>query len=147
AVITALLVLVADEDGDRRAGRPPLEDTREEFGLVALLALGHDRALPWPAAVEVHPEVVYRQREPRWATVDDDEIAWTVALTGGRDTEGLSEAIAGHAARSPLDAMGDASNEEGAHLVDVLRRLPRAAHRLDDVGERVQLLADEAEHE
>ena len=63
----------------------------------------------------------------------------------------------GHQARSaPSSRRGvlergappeDVAHEEGAERLDVLRRLCRAAHRLDEVGQRVQLTAHEADHE
>src|SRR5512132_4640233 len=46
--------------------------------------------------------------------------------------------------RAPV---GHVPDEEGPHLGDELRRLPRLAHRLHEVAERVQILADEADDE
>src|SRR4051812_30086941 len=38
-------------------------------------------------------------------------------------------------------------DEERAHLLDELARLARLAHRLDEMRERVEILAHEADHE
>ena len=49
--------------------------------------------------------------------------------------------------RAASGAFEDVPDEEGPHLGDELARLAGLAHRLDEVGERVQGRADEADDE
>ena len=95
-VVAAALVLVADEDGEARAGGAPLEQSGKDFRLIRLVALRDDFALAGPAAVEVDHQIVDRQLDAGRHAVDDDDISRPVALPGRRDAKGLSERIARH---------------------------------------------------
>src|SRR5262249_34919937 len=70
-VVLRALVLVRDLDRDRRPGRPPLVDAREDARGVLLLALRREERLAGAAAREVVREVGLGEREARRATVHD----------------------------------------------------------------------------
>ena len=97
-VVTALLILIPDEDRDAGARRLALEHARQDFRQVRLLALRHEVALPWAAPAEIDGEVLHRERDTRRAAVDDHDVAGAVRFPSRGDAKGLTEAISRHLA-------------------------------------------------
>ena len=79
---------------DGSAKRVAFEHAAQDLDLVALVALGHQPALPGPAAIEVGLDALRVEREAWWAAVDDDADAASVGLAEGMDAEGVSPAAA-----------------------------------------------------
>src|SRR3546814_6169480 len=97
AIILRALVDILDHQADRRAGRLALEDARQDAHLIGLLPLRRVARLAGTALVEKGLDVGLRQRQPRWATVDDRAERRPVAFTPGRESKDASEAVETHA--------------------------------------------------
>ncbi len=95
-VVARALILVLDEQADRRAGRAPLEHARQDANLVGLLALtGMARGAGAPP-FQLRLDVLLRQLQPRRTAVDDAAERRAVAFAEARDSEQLAEGVTGH---------------------------------------------------
>jgi hypothetical protein len=88
-------VLVADHHRDRRADRLPLEQPRDDLGLVGLLARRGEPALPRTPAIQVPLDLGHVDREPRRAAVHHHPHGPAVGLAEGGDAKQRAEG-AGH---------------------------------------------------
>ena len=70
AVVAAALILIADQQRDRRTGGPPLEYARQYFDGVRLLALGHVARGSGFAQVEITLDIGRLKRHSGRAAVD-----------------------------------------------------------------------------
>src|SRR5690606_13631953 len=91
-IVLRALVLVADHEADRRAGRPPLEDAGEDLDAIGLAALGRELRLARPAPVEPDLDLLGRQRQERGHAIHHDADRRAVALAPGGEAEQGSEA-------------------------------------------------------
>src|SRR3546814_7504747 len=91
------MVDILAHQADRRAGRLALEHARQDAHLIGLLPLRRVARLAGTALVEKGLDVGLRQRQPRWATVDDRAERRPVAFTPGRESKDASEAVETHA--------------------------------------------------
>ena len=96
-VVLGLLVGVADQQADRRAGGLALEHPGKNLHLVGFLALGGVPAGAGLAPVEVALQVPGGQFQPRGAPIDDGDQRRAVAFACGGDGEELAVGVAGHA--------------------------------------------------
>src|SRR5690606_20573411 len=62
-VIARALILVLDQEADRRAGRPALEHAGQDPHAIRLAALRDETRLPRPAPVEILLDILLRQRQ------------------------------------------------------------------------------------
>src|SRR5690606_2022490 len=104
-VIAALLILVAYQDGDARAGGAALEHACEDLRSVGLVTLRHDLALARSTPIEVDLQRLHRKGDPRRATIDDHDVSGSVRLAGGGDAKGLTEAVSCHGSGSSKGAI------------------------------------------
>ena len=58
----AVVVLVANDDCDRRAGRVALEDSGQNLGLVGFVALGDESRLAGTATIQVELDLAQVDR-------------------------------------------------------------------------------------
>ena len=79
-VVLRLLALVGDEHRDRHAGGQAFEDAGNELGSVGFLASRRYLALSGPPTSELGDEIVFRERNPWGAAVDDDAERRAVRL-------------------------------------------------------------------
>ncbi len=121
AVILRPLVLVADQHGDRGAGRHPLEHAGQNLDLIFLAALCDKTALPRLAAIKIGLQVRFGQRHTRRHPIDDAADAGAVAFTKAGEGKEGSEAVVAHVrrpiyrARRPLSfRQRDSRNRRGA---------------------------------
>ena len=80
-------VLVAQEERDRGAQGPTLEETAQDLHTVGLFAATRQPALSRSAPVEVALHIGGLEGEPRRASIDDGAHRGAVRLTEGRDAE------------------------------------------------------------
>src|SRR5687767_5671358 len=71
-VLRRVRILVVGDDGDRRAGRDPLEDARENLCAVLLAARSCDLGLANAAAIELELDFLDRQWDAGGAAFDHD---------------------------------------------------------------------------
>ncbi len=96
AVVLRALVLVLDDQADRRAGCHALEHAGEYPDLVRFIALRRVTTAPWPATVQVRLDIGFGERHPRRAAVDDAAERQPVALAKGRHHEIAAKTVSGH---------------------------------------------------
>src|SRR5688500_17882791 len=96
AVVLAALVLVLDQQRDRRAGGLALEHAAEDLHLVVLAPLGHEARLAGLALVEPRLDVGLGERDARWRAVDHAADRRPVALAPGREPEQVAERVVRH---------------------------------------------------
>ena len=106
-VVPAPLVLVADQERDRRPGRAPLEHAGQDLDRVRLASLRDVARRARTATVEVALDVVLAEREAGRTAVDDAADRGSVRFAERRDAEQLAYRIAGH---------GKVGNDEFARL-------------------------------
>jgi len=133
--VARALVLVANDDRDGCPGGLAFEHAGKNLRRVGFFALRYDLALPGAPALQIRDDVFLREGNTRRTTVDDHHVGRAVAFARSGHAERSTERTTRHEssllrARVPADC---APNEERPHLLDVLRGLHRAAHRLDDV--------------
>ena len=103
AVVLAALVLVADQQADRRAGGVALVDAGQDLHLVGLLPLGDELAAAGAAPVQLGLDVGLRQRQAGRAAVDHAADGRAMGFTEIRDGKQSAEGVAAHGAPlSPL---------------------------------------------
>ena len=95
-VVLAALVLVADQQRDRRARRAALEHAGQDLDGVGLAPLRHVPRRAGPAAVEFVLDVGLRERQSGRAAVDDAADRGTVRFAERREAEQRAERVAGH---------------------------------------------------
>ena len=93
-VILAALILVADQERDRRAGRPALEHAGQDLDGVGLAALRHVARRAGLAAVEVALDVGFVDCQARRAAVDDAADRRAVRFAERRDAKERAEGVA-----------------------------------------------------
>jgi len=71
AVVLAALVLIADQQANRRPRRAALEDAGEDLDLIRLAPLRHVPGGSRPTAVELALNVGFRNRQPGRAAIND----------------------------------------------------------------------------
>ena len=75
------VVLVAYQDGDRRAEGFPFKGAGEDFALVGLVTWSGDFGLAGTAAVEFDLEVGFGEGDEGRAAIDDDADATSMGFT------------------------------------------------------------------
>ena len=119
AIVAGALVLVLDQERDRRAGGQPFVDAGKDADGIRLLPLRDQFRLAGAAAVEKGLDVGLGEREPRRAAIHHAADRRPVALAPGGDAEQVAEAVVGHAEARLLRRRDDAAGL-------VLRRRPAA---------------------
>jgi hypothetical protein len=85
------LVGVPYEDGDGAAQGDAVLKAGENFRGVSFLARRHDFRLTWAAAVEFMLDLLERNGNARWATIDNDSHAAAMRLAKSVDAENVAE--------------------------------------------------------
>jgi hypothetical protein len=85
AVILAALILVADQQGNWRAGRLALENTGKNLHSIRLTALRHMSGSAGFSPVQLLLDVCRLQCQARWAAVDNTADPLTMRLAKGSD--------------------------------------------------------------
>src|SRR5205807_7954653 len=80
-----VLILVPDEETDRRSERLAFKDPAQDLDLIRLAPGCRDRALARPPAVELLLNALLRYREIRFDAVDQDTDPLAMALSERRD--------------------------------------------------------------
>ncbi len=96
AVILAALVLVADQQRDRRAGGFAFEHAGQDFDRIRFLALGHMARGAWLAAIELWLDVGFGQFHARRAAVNHATDGRAMGFAEGGNGKQRAEGIAGH---------------------------------------------------
>ena len=96
AVILAALVLIADQQGNRRAGGPAFEDAGENLHLIRLAALRHMPGGARLATIQFGLDVGGAQVQSRWTSIDHAADCRAVRFAEGGDSKQRTECIAGH---------------------------------------------------
>ena len=100
AVILGALVLVRDQDGDRRAGghrsRAVVEHPRQDLRGVALVPLGDEAAAAGLSPVQPRLDVGRRQGNPWRRPVDHAADGRPMAFAPGRDAKQMAEGVVRH---------------------------------------------------
>ncbi len=99
AVVLAALILVADQQADRRAGGLALVHAREDLDPIRLIALGDELAGAGPPPIQVGLDVGLRQRHAGRTAVDDAADRRAMGFTKVRDGKQRAEGIAAHGER------------------------------------------------
>ena len=84
-------VLIADEQRNRAAERPALEDAGEDLDPVCFLARRREHALTGAPAVEIGLDLGHVEGKPRRTALHHDADAPAMGFAEGRDAEGLAE--------------------------------------------------------
>src|SRR5260221_1555053 len=96
AVLLAALVLVPDDETDRRARGPALEYAGEDLDAVGFLSLRDVARGPRLPAVELLLNVLLVEPEPRWAAVHHAAVGGPLALPERGHAVEQAESIARH---------------------------------------------------
>ncbi|MPM26318.1 hypothetical protein SDC9_72819 [bioreactor metagenome] len=96
AVIAAALVLIADQQRQRRTGGAPLENAGKNLHRIAFIALRHQFRLARTATVELNLNIGRFQLHPRRHTVDDCAQCDAMGFAEGGDPEQSSENASAH---------------------------------------------------
>ena len=102
-VVARALILVLDEQPDRRAGGLALEHAREDAHLVALAPLARELRGAGAAAVHVLLHVRLGERQARRTAVDDAAERGPVAFAEARHQKTLPNVLPATVANSPSD--------------------------------------------
>src|SRR5690606_41726650 len=102
AVVVRPLVLVLDQEPDRRAGRNAFEYARQDLYLVGLVTLGGVARTAGTAPLQVGLDVGRCEFESGRAAVDDAAHRGAVALAEGGHRKQEAEAVPGHQAAPRL---------------------------------------------
>ena len=103
-IVRRVLVFVTNNESDWCTCAFPLEYTREELHLVALLAGGGEPALPGFAACKLRLNEIHVYVNARRHTVNNASDGGSVALAEGGETEESSESI--HPMNNVLGLLG-----------------------------------------
>ena len=98
AVVLRALVLVADQERDRRARGPPFEHPRQDLDAVRFAALSDMARGPWFAPVEFGLDLGGRDLETGRASVDDAADRRTVGFAERGNAKEQAVIVAGHGA-------------------------------------------------
>ena len=90
-VVLAARVGVADQQGDRRAGRAAFVDAAQDLDGIGLVPLRRVARAAGGAALEILREVVFGDRDSRRTAVDDAADRRPVRFAEGGDAEQLAE--------------------------------------------------------
>ncbi len=95
-VILAARVLVANQERDRRSGRPSFENAGQDFDRVGFAALGYVSRRAGLAPVEIVLDVGSSQLQPRRTAIDNAADRRPVRLAERGDAKKPAEGVAGH---------------------------------------------------
>src|SRR5690606_22632024 len=95
-VVARALILVLDQQADRRPGGASIEDARQDAHLIRLTALTRVARRARAAPLDIRLDIRLRQRHPRRAAIDDATERRPMAFAEGRDGEEFAESVAGH---------------------------------------------------
>jgi len=96
AVILAALVLIADQQGDRRTGRLAFEYTGENLDGIRLAALRDVTGGARLATIQFGLDIRLADFQPGRATVDHAADGRTMGFAKGRDGEKRAKSVTGH---------------------------------------------------
>ena len=92
-VVARPMVLVLDQQTDRRSQGDAIFNAAEDADLVAFLARGRQVALAWTAPVQLGLDVEFGQGQPRRAAGNDRADSGAVRFTKGGDAENGAKGI------------------------------------------------------
>jgi hypothetical protein len=87
-------IVVANQDGDRRTERLPLERSRDDLSGVRLLAWRRESTLARASPIQIALDLLGRDGQPRRAAIHHHTDCSTVALAKAGDTKDSSETAA-----------------------------------------------------
>src|SRR5262249_55054677 len=96
AVVFRTLILVLDQQTDRRSCGFAFEHAGENPDPVALAPLGHEARLARPAAVQPGLNVGLGKGDQRRGAIDDAADRRSMAFTPGREAKELAERVVRH---------------------------------------------------
>src|SRR5882672_7169503 len=99
-VVARALILVLDQQTDRRARGPALEDTRQNTHRVGLAPLAGELRQPGAAPLDIRLYICLGQRQPRRTAVHHAAQRRAVAFAKTRHREHSTEGITCHALAS-----------------------------------------------
>ena len=95
-VILAALVLIADQQADRRAGSLAFEDTGKNLDGIRLATLRHMTRRSRLAAIEFGLDIGFAERQTRRTAIDNAANGRAMRFAKGRHSKQGAEGIAGH---------------------------------------------------
>ena len=98
AIVRTALILIANQQGDRRPRGFALKHTRQNLHLIRLLALRDMARRPRTAAIQLRLNVLNRQGHARRTAVNHATNRWSVRLAKIGDAKNLSEGASCHLA-------------------------------------------------